>query len=888
MDFYKCDEKQVRQEINSKLEDLTIEEIKQRQSIEGYNELKSKKKTNPFVIFLKQFLDFLVIILIISTIVSFVFGEISSGIVILVVITINAILGTVQEIKAQKSIESLQKLSAPMAKVIRNNEVILIPSREVVRGDKLLLEAGDYIAADARIINCNSLKVDESPLTGESVPVEKTEDVILKDDIPLADRKNMVYAGCYVTYGRAEAIVTNIGMETEIGKIANLLNNAKEKKTPLQKNLDKFGMYLSISIITLCLVILLVQIFALKQPWLNAIMFAISLAVAAIPEALSSIVSIVLAFGTQKMAKQGAIMRQLKAVESLGSISIICSDKTGTLTQNKMIVEHYYKDNIDYDFTKEDSDISLHNIEGLLIPSILCNDATQEIGDPTEICLVDVGYKYELSEHTLRDKYKRISELPFDSDRKLMSVLVKDNTDYKMITKGAVDQLILRCKYILKDNQEILLNEDDKQKIYDMNLHYSENGLRVLAFGYKKLDNEKHLTLDDEDDLVFVGLISMMDPPRVESKQAVEDCKRANITPIMITGDHIITASAIARRIGILYDNYKAVEGKEIDSLSDEELKEFVKDIRVYARVTPEHKIRIVKAWQSLGNIVAMTGDGVNDAPALKQADVGVAMGITGTEVSKEAASMVLTDDNFATIVKAIENGRNLYANIKRSIQFLIGGNLAGILVVLLCSCLALPVPFTAVQLLFINLLTDSLPAISLGFEKPNPSIMDEKPRKANSNIMDKNFILYVIFESLTMFAFVFGAYMIGYNMDLANKAKGLETTYCSTLAFGTMCMSRLFHAYSSKDKKFVGFRRLFDNKFMLIAFSVGFVLITLVLCVPGVCTIFDVQRLNIINFLIVFGMAFGSFVSVLLVKSSVFYIQKAVINKNNNKVKKA
>lgn len=881
MEFYQLDEKDVRLEVNDQIEDLSVEQIKQKQVKDGFNELRGKKKTNPFVVFLKQFLDFLVIILIISAIVSFFFKEISSGIVILVVITINAILGTVQELKAEKSINSLKKLSAPVAKVKRNGVVVQIPSREVVVGDIIELEAGDYISADARLIKCNSLKVDESPLTGESLPVEKHKNII-NEECPLAERKNMVYAGCFVTYGRAEAIVCNIGMQTEIGKIATLLQNAKEKKTPLQRNLDSFGKKLSIIIMILCLIIMLVQIFAMKAEVIDAIMFAIALAVAAIPEALSSIVSIVLAFGTQKMAKQGAIMRKLQSVESLGSVSIICSDKTGTLTQNKMTVEHYFYNFKDYDFTKDK--VELDSIKPLLVDSIFCNDAIlsdgKSIGDPTEIALIDLGLKYEYKSDVMRMENPRISEVPFDSNRKLMSVLINTSQGLRVITKGAVDVILNRSKFIFDNGEVRLITENDKKLIAEQNLHYSENGLRVLALTYKNVLDSTEITTEDEYDLIFLGLIAMMDPPRVESKQAVEECKKAGIIPVMITGDHVITASAIAKRIGILSDSEKAVEGKVIDNLSNEELKDFVKDVRVFARVTPEHKIRIVKAWQDCGNIVSMTGDGVNDAPALKQADVGVAMGITGTEVSKDASSMILTDDNFATIVKAIENGRNIFTNIKKAIQFLISGNFAAIIVVLVCSCLLLPVPFSAVQLLFINLLTDSLPAIALGFEPNDPLVMNQKPRKANSNIMDKKFLLNVLINGLIIFSFVFGAFMIGYNMDKENLANNIVTNYSTTFAFATLCLSRLLHSFSSKSDKFITFKTMFNNKFMILSFLIGLILLTFVTCTPYVNTIFNCERLTIIPYLIVVGMALGSFVGVQLVKS-IIYFSKKIYSKN-------
>lgn len=868
MDYYKMSEKELRISLNGKLEPLSSQEVEQRIAKDGLNQIEQEKKKNPFLIFLKQFTDFLVIILIIASIISLIFNEISSAIVILVVITINAILGTVQEIKAQKSIDGLKKLSSPGAKVLRDGKFIMVDSKDICCGDEILLEAGDYIPADARIIESNSLQVEEAPLTGESVAVLKESEVI-SNDVPLAERKNMVYGGCYVTYGRARAIVCAISMDTELGKIAKLLKNTKEKKTPLQVNLDKFGKKLSISIIILCALIFIVQIIN-KAKVIDAFMFAVALAVAAIPEALSSIVSIVLAFGMQKMAKEGAIMRKLQSVEGLGSVSIICSDKTGTLTQNKMTVEHYYCNNKDYDFVN--SNVELDDVKKLMIDSILCSDATRidgkPLGDPTEVALIDIAHKYEINEIDIRKKYTRVSELPFDSDRKLMSTLIKNGT-YHLVTKGAMDVILSRCNKIYLNGEVKDITKEEIELLKQQNLLYSENGLRVLAFAYKEYDENRQLSLDDENNLIFLGLIAMMDPPREESFEAVKQCKEAGIIPIMITGDHIITASAIARRIGILGDNDRAVEGKDIENLTDEELKDFVKDVRVYARVSPEHKIRIVRAWQNLGNIVSMTGDGVNDAPALKQADVGVAMGITGTEVSKQAASMILTDDNFATIVKAINNGRNVYANIKKSIQFLISGNFAAILVVLVCSLAFLPVPFAPVHLLFINLLTDSLPAIALGIEPHNDDVMKEKPRPMNESIMNKKFLLNVGIEGLIIAIFTFAGFMIGVMQN--------DALLASTNAFAVLCLSRLLHGYSSKKEESILFKKgLFNNKFMQYAFMIGFILITIIMVVPGLNVIFETKQLNFIQLLIIYGLAFGSFLTIQLFK----FIKSKILKK--------
>ena len=828
---------------------LTSEQARQNQEKYGFNELVEGKKKSTLQIFLEQYKDFLVIILIIAAIVSGFLGDFESAIVILVVITMNAILGTVQTLKAEQSLDALKQMSAPEAKVIRDGVVKQIPSREVTIGDRVLLEAGDCVPADGKLIECASLKVDESALTGESLSVEKSLDEV-PEGAALGDQTNRVFSGSFVTYGRAAYEVTAIGMGTEVGKIASLLKNTSEKRTPLQVNLDDFGKKLSILIIVFCAILFGISIFRGDQPG-DAFLFAVALAVAAIPEALSSIVTIVLSFGTQKMAKEHAIIRKLQAVEGLGSVSIVCSDKTGTLTQNKMTVEDYYVDGKRIPV----SEINLNdpNQERLLNFSILCNDSSnangQEIGDPTETALINLGSRLGREAFEVRDVYDRKSEIPFDSDRKLMSTAHVFSGRHVMVVKGAVDVLLTRMTRIRRGETVEPMTAERKAEIEAQNLEFSRDGLRVLAFAYKEIEENREITLEDENDLTFLGLIAMMDPPREESKEAVAECIQAGIKPIMITGDHKITAAAIAKRIGILKDESEACEGAVIENMSDEELQEFVPKISVYARVSPEHKIRIVRAWQERGNIVAMTGDGVNDAPALKQANIGVAMGITGTEVSKDAAAMVLTDDNFATIVKAVENGRNLYRNIKFSIQFLLSGNFGAILTVLFASIVGLPVPFAPVHLLFINLLTDSLPAIALGLEPHSKDVMNEKPRPMNESILTRDYLARIGTEGLCIGAMTTIAFLIGLNEG--------GSLLGSTLAFGTLCTSRLVHGFNCKSNKPVIFtKRFFNNIYLIGAFVLGLLLITGVLMIPGLHNLFSVYTLDGAHLLIVYGLA--------------------------------
>lgn len=831
------------------LDGLTTKAAQEALQNYGPNALSEGKKKSMVVVFLEQFKDLLVFILIAAAIISALSGNLESTIVIFAVIILNAILGTVQHFKAEKSLSSLKALSAPSAKVIRNGTKIEIPSSEVVPGDIIFLEAGDLIVADGRVIESYSLQVNESSLTGESESVNKTAEIIDRTEVALGDQINMVFSGSLVTYGRGIVLVTATGMQTEIGKIATLMNQTQQKKTPLQVNLDDFSKKLAMIILGICFIVFTLSIYR-KIPVLDSLMFAVALAVAAIPEALSSIVTIVLALGTQKMAKQNAIMKELKAVESLGSISIICSDKTGTLTQNKMTTKKVY---LNHTLVDGDTLDYTNPLERLLLQSaVLANDSTnqegQEIGDPTEVALVNLGQKLGLSEISLRKDYPRLSEIPFDSDRKLMSTLHFIDGQYILFTKGAFDVLLDRTNTIATTEGIRELTLEDCNQINAANQSLSENGLRVLAFAYKVLPSEKLLTLEDETDYTFLGLISMIDPPREESKAAVADARLAGIKPIMITGDHKVTASAIAREIGILADSDIAVEGTTLDHMTDAELDEKLEHIAVYARVSPENKIRIVDAWQRKGKIVAMTGDGVNDAPALKKADIGIAMGITGTEVSKDAAAMILTDDNFATIVKAITNGRNVYTNIKNSIKFLLSGNTSGILAVLYTSICALPMPFAPVHLLFINLLTDSLPAIAIGMEEATDDLLHQKPRNPRASILSKDFLVRILVEGSIIGIFTLMAYHIGLTTS---------PQLASTMAFATLCLARLFHGFNCRGKQSIFKLGFASNKYSLWAFLAGFLFLNAVLFIPGLTYLFEVAPLTLSTTLTIYGLAF-------------------------------
>ncbi|WP_283604958.1 cation-translocating P-type ATPase [Lactobacillus gallinarum] len=864
--YYLQTKAKVLEELKTGSGGLSSQQAKDNLTKYGKNALIEGKKKTTLQVFLEQFKDLMVIILIIAAVISAFTGELESTLVIIAVLILNAILGTVQHIKAEKSLESLKSLSSPSAKVLRDGKKIEIDSKDVVPGDIMLLEAGDMVTADGRILENFSLQVNESSLTGESTNIDKA-DVEFDHEMPLGDRINMVYSSSLVTYGRANVVVTATGMNTEIGKIASLMNETKERRTPLQISLDKFSSKLATAILIICAIVLGLQIWR-GQPIMDALLFAVALAVAAIPEALSSIVTIVQAMGTQKMAKENAIIKNLAAVESLGSVSVICSDKTGTLTQNKMTVQDIYIGGKTLKPNQLDLDNQLHRY--LLYDAVLNNDSSlvdgKGIGDPTEYALlemyrqvpgIDLGDKgLGLTEEDLRGLLTRKQEVPFDSDRKLMSTKHLIHTVPTIFVKGAIDVLLDRCVNIRLDDEVRPITKEDKKQILAQNQHFSENGLRVLTFAYKESDED--LTPETENGFTFIGLVSEMDPPREESIAAVARAKKAGIRTVMITGDHKVTAVAIAKKIGIFNDGDLAVTGLELDKMSDEELEQKIEKISVYARVSPENKIRIVNAWQKKDHIVSMTGDGVNDAPALKKADIGVAMGITGTEVSKDAASMILADDNFATIIKAVANGRTVFENIKNAIMYLLSGNLSAIITVLFASIGGFSVPFIAVQLLFINLVTDSLPALAIGVEPGAPDVLDRKPRDPKVGILDKSLVTKVGLQGLIIAVGVITAFMIG---------RQTSPAVACTMAFSTLTFARLLHGFNCRSQHSIfkiGFK---NNWYSLAAFAVGTLLLALILFVPALHGLFAVTPLTGNQLFWIIGLAVMPTVLIQIVK---------------------
>lgn len=804
----------------------------------GENVLQEHAGKKIWQVFLEQFQDLLVLILIVAAAISVLSGSGESAAVIFAVITMNAVLGTIQHEKARKSLESLKKLSAPAAQVLRDGKSQEIPAAKVVPGDIVLLDAGSLVAADGRLLECYNLQVNESSLTGESLPVEKRAGVEDVAGIPLGDQYNMVFAGSLVTGGRGVFVVTATGMETELGKIARLMNMAKEKKTPLQVSLDQFSTHLAALILGICVLVFGLSLYR-GTSVLESLMFAVALAVAAIPEALGSIVTIVQAMGTQQMAREHAIIKDLKAVESLGCVSVICSDKTGTLTQNRMTVEQVLVDGR----VLQPGQLRLYDPvqRYFLYGAVLDNDAVVQgdvcTGDPTEAALLAMALRADVSPEALRREMPRLGELPFDSGRKRMSTLHWCDGICVLFTKGAPDVLLERTDQILTKSGVRPMTPEQKKQIRQQNESWAAGGLRVLAVAYRPLEQMQACSLELEDSCIFLGIAAMLDPPRPESKPAVLTAKKAGIRPVMITGDHPVTALAVAEKTGILEAGDLAVTGPGLDQMTDGELDRKLEYISVYARVSPEHKIRIVEAWQRQGRIVAMTGDGVNDAPALKKADIGVAMGIMGTEVSKDAASMILTDDNFATMIKAVANGRNVYRNIRNAVQFLLSGNMAGILCVLYASILALPMPFAPVHLLFINLLTDSLPAIAIGMEPQEEGLLDQPPRDPKEGILTAAFLLRLVLQGMLIAVSTMTAYRVGMDTGGAGTA--------STMAFSALTLARLFHGFNCRSSHSLLSLGIRSNMWSVMAFETGTLLLAAVLFLPGLQVLFAVADLS-------------------------------------------
>ena len=838
--WYRESAENVLKDMGSSQRGLTQQQAEEVRRQAGENVLQEGAGKKAWQVFLEQFQDLLVIILIAAAGISMVSDNIESAVVIFAVILMNAVLGTVQHEKAQKSLDSLKSLSSPSARVIRDGLTLEILSSQVVPGDLIALEAGDLAVADGRLLECHNLQVNESSLTGESLAVEKqAEPMDTEGAVPLGDQSNMIFSGSLIIQGRAVMVATATGMHTEIGKIAALMNATGEKKTPLQISLDRFSGHLAAVIMGICALVFALSLYR-KMPVLDSLMFAVALAVAAIPEALGSIVTIVQAMGTQRMARENAIIKDLKAVESLGCVSVICSDKTGTLTQNKMTVEEVFADG----GVMAPGQISMYQKVGryLVYGFTLTNDAQLQgeegIGDPTEIALLEMAARAGADSGALRREMPRLEELPFDSDRKLMSTVHICDGQKVLFTKGAMDVILDRTGQMLTKSGEIPITPAWRQRLQEQNRTWSEKGLRVLAVAYRPMEEMECCSLESENEYIFLGMAAMMDPPRIESRPAVLSARRAGIRPVMITGDHKITAMAIAGKIGIMEEEDLALTGPELDVMKEEELDEKLENISVYARVSPEHKIRIVDAWQRKGCIVAMTGDGVNDAPALKKADIGVAMGITGTEVSKDAASMILTDDNFATIIKAVANGRNVYRNIRHAVQFLLSGNMAGIFSVLYTSLFDLPMPFAPVHLLFINLLTDSLPAIAIGMEPQEDGLLRKPPRDPKEGILTREFLLKILLQGGLIALCTMAAFHLGLETGGAGTA--------STMAFAVLTLARLFHGFNCRSEHSIaklGFR---GNMWSILAFETGVLLLAAVLFLPGLQVLFAVADLSL------------------------------------------
>ena len=842
---------------------LSSEQVEEKRSVYGTNEIVSKNKKSIAKMILEQFQDFMIIILIIAAVISGIVGQsngegFTDSIIILVIVILNAVIGVIQELKAQKSLESLKNLSAPHSKVIRDGKLQDLESKYLVPGDIVVLETGDYVPADLRLIEAVNLKTQEAALTGESLPVEKTTEKIDKEDIGIGDRLNQAFSSSLVTYGRGKGIVVSIGMQTEVGKIATMLDSVDDSETPLSRRLEALGKTLGIAALVICLVIFAVGSFVHGREIFEMFMTAVSLAVAAIPEGLPAISTIVLSIGVQRMVKRNAIIRTLPSVETLGSATVICSDKTGTLTQNKMTVEKIFYNNEIFGVEEKKYNVDDH-LRLLMNSMILCNDTkvTKEgeefklAGDPTETALVDLGIKLNMLKTTMDDENPRVEEIPFDSERKLMSTVNNTNQGLFVYTKGGVDEILSKCSKIYLDNQEMTLSAENINYIKQVNEEMAKGALRVLAMAYKRVDKvpTRNEMNNLESELVYIGMVGMIDPARPEAKEAVEKCKTAGIKPVMITGDHKVTAMAIAKDIGILENESEAITGSELEKMPQEELEKNVKNYSVYARVSPEHKVRIVKAWQSQGEVVAMTGDGVNDAPALKTADIGAAMGIVGTDVAKEAADVVLTDDNFATIVSAVEEGRRIYDNILKAVQYLLSSNIGEIIVLFVATMFGwLAEPLLPIHILWINLVTDSLPALALSVDPAEKDIMKRKARK-DKNIFSKGMTFRVIYQGIMVGILTLLAFCIGCRFDFASLANPEVAMTAQTMAFAVLAMSELVHAYNVRSNKESIFKiKLKTNMVLVLATLVSLLLMVVVLGVPVLQGMFEVTELSITN----------------------------------------
>ena len=835
---------------------LSSEEARARQARDGFNEFEKTRHTTLWQKFISQFKSFMIIVLIFAAIISGVTGYmngegITDAIIILSILIVNAIIGVFQEAKAEKSLDALEKLSAPHCKVIRDGETKIIESRDLVVGDIVVIETGDHVPADLRLIDSVNLKIQEAALTGESVPVEKDADALLPEDASIGDRINMAYSSCSVTYGHGKGVVTAIGSQTEVGKIASMIQSVPDIRTPMQIRLDKLGKTLAVICLVVCVVIMIIGL-CYGRNLLEMFMTAVSLAVASIPEGLPAVSTVVLALGVQRLAKQNAIVRNLPSVETLGSTTVICSDKTGTLTQNRMTVTHIYAAG-----KLSDTSVPAPITDELLRMSVLANDAVlgtdgQSIGDPTETALVDAGVKHSIDKNALDAELPRIAEIPFDSERKLMTTVHQSNDkDYLVAVKGGLDELLANSTRINDGTTIRPLTEKDIENIHKANVEMASQALRVLAVGYKTVSElpAAFVPATLENEFIFLGMVGMIDPPREEAKEAVRRCKEAGIKPVMITGDHKITATAIARSLGIITSEECVLTGKDIEMMDDEQLKEMAGNVAVFARVAPEHKVRIVNAFQSRGNVVAMTGDGVNDAPALKLADIGVAMGITGTDVAKEAADVVLADDNFATIVSSVREGRRIYDNLMKSIQFMISTNLGEIVVLLIAVLANLDMPLLPIQLLFINLVGDSLPSLALSVDHADKDIMRRKPIDPDQGIFTKHFTTRVILQALIIGLTTLAAYMIGMktSVDVAR-----------TMTFATMVFSQFTIIFSIRSGYKWFTHKMFTNRWLWLTIAFVTALTLLVLLVPGMQSLFKLAPMTSGQWWTVIGLSFG------------------------------